>query len=110
MGRTSFNPVGKNAETLVVEFLRRTNKVKVSDWMFDQCAQYWSQRGVLKKRDTYSRAFRRMRERGVIGSVMGKVVRRPDSITIVKCRHDRNVYGGDYQYNWNHHFKKHYSN
>ena len=108
MARTKFDPRNKNAETLVVEWLNRTNKRRLQGRYyygnsFRECESYWSQRGVTKSYTTYARAFRRMRERGYISATamdkngIIKVLARPEKVT-VKMNHTHDKNGHSYQY------------
>ena len=68
MGTKRYNPRTKNAETLVVEWLKRTGRKTLDRHAFEACSFYWHRKGVLKQGETYARAFRRMREFGLVSA------------------------------------------
>lgn len=101
-----FNPSGKNAETLVIEWLNRTNRKTVTRNDFSKCWFYWLKRGAAKEPETYERAFRRMREAGKIDATFAdkkgkiRVNTRPQK-AVVTSRHDQDIRGRRYNpYGW----------
>ena len=100
MGRKAFVDSNTNTETLVNEWLRRTKKKKVTyPGLRVQCRMFWLEKGIVREPDTYTRAFRRLRERneGMFARTNDgfKVVANPKK-EILKVRHDTDKRGWKY--------------
>ena len=104
MGRKAFVDSNTNTETLVNEWLRRTKKKKVTyEDLRVKCRWYWIDKGIWRDKETYTRAFRRLRERNESMFARTndgfKVVASPKK-EIFKVRHDTDKRGWAYKYNW----------
>ena len=100
MGRKTFVDSNTNTETLVNEWLRRTKRRKVTTRNLEVgCRQYWIAKGIKRESATYTRAFRRLRERYEYMFTRiddGYRVTAAPEKQIMRVRHDQDRNGNPY--------------